>query len=49
MTDMRKALNVAYDYIFLVQGRAGTGRHIWDIRALDMVNLAKVCVQWYII
>lgn len=37
---------MAYDYIFLVQGQTGTGHHIWDIRAVDTVNIAKVFVSW---
>lgn len=44
MTDIRKAFNMAYDYVFLVQGQIGTGRHIWDVRAMETVNMAKVCV-----
>ena len=45
MTDFRKAFNIVYDYVFLGQEKFGAGRHIWDVRAIDMVNFTKVCVQ----
>ena len=45
MTDFKKAFDLVYIYIFLEQGKIGTGRHIWDVRAVDTVKLAKACVS----
>ena len=45
MTDIPKAFNLVYIYLFLEQGKLGTGRHIWDVRAVDTVKLTKVCVS----
>ena len=33
---------MAYNFLFLVQGQRGTGRHIWDVRVMDTVDMAKV-------
>ena len=37
-----KAFNLVYDYLFLAQGRPGAGRHLWDIRAVDLATILKV-------
>jgi len=42
MTDVEKAFNIVYDYIFLASGEAGAGLHLWDIRAVDTARVAKV-------
>ena len=36
---------MAYEYVYLVSGQVKTGRHIWDVRAIDTVVIAKVCLQ----
>ena len=40
----RQVLNIAYNAAFLIQGQKGVGRHIWDVRAIDLSNIFKVCI-----
>ena len=34
---------MAYDYLFLFSGQIGTGRHLWDVQAVDTNKIFKVC------
>ena len=46
IADNVKATNIVYDILFLYQGKAGAGRHLWDIKAADAIRLSQVNLPW---